>query len=79
MRDAHPSKFSITAEAYEIILDESKRRGHLGEVMSFLRQIEKTETRAAFASDCAVYCLFGGAIADRHMSRGVELTTWRRT
>jgi hypothetical protein len=58
--------------------------------MSFLHQITKTEKRAAFAADCAVYCSFGGndvclvgempkpAISSRQLSRSVELT-WRRT
>lgn len=57
--------------------------------MSFLHQITKTATRAAFADDCAIYRSFGGndvclvgempklAISSRHLSRSVELT-WRR-
>jgi hypothetical protein len=79
--------FSITSEAYEIVLDEVEPHGHLGNVMSFLRQITKSAPRAAFAGDHADYRPFGGndawlgqelAIFSRHMSRSVELT-WRRT
>jgi hypothetical protein len=83
-----PAKFSITSEVYKIFLDEPVRRVHLGNVMSFLRQITKTALRAAFAGDCVDYRPFGGgdvcseqklAISSRHLSRSVELTTWRRT
>jgi hypothetical protein len=78
---------SITSDVYKIILDDLEPRGHLGNVMSFLRQITKSAPRPAFAGDCADYRPFGGndacseqklAISSRHMSRSVELT-WRRT
>jgi hypothetical protein len=55
--------------------------------MSLFRQITKTALRAAFAGDCVDYRPFGGgdvcseqklAISSRHLSRSVELTTWRR-
>jgi hypothetical protein len=91
LTDACVAIFSITSGFYKILLDELKAHVHLGNVMSFLHQITKTAKRAAFAGDCAVYRSFGGndvcldsdmqelAISSRHLSRSVELTTWRRT
>jgi hypothetical protein len=88
--EVRPTIFSITINAYKFILDELEPRGHLGNVMSFIRPVTKPASRAAFAGDCADYCSLGGndvcsgnrmpqlAISSRHLSRGVELT-WRRT
>lgn len=85
--DVHAAIFSISFDVYKIFLDDLEPRGHLGNVMSFIRQITKSTPRAAFVRDCADYRPFGGndawlgqklAISSRHMFRSVELT-WRRT
>jgi len=85
------TNFSIATDVYKIILDELEPPVHLGNVMSLFHQITKTAPRAAFAGDCVDYRSFSGndvcpgnqmprlAISSRHLSRGVELTTWRRT